>query len=408
MNGFGTISRLLGPRVLQRVLLALLVIESIFIAESLTGLLERVLRSGGASWHVIAILLLTSPEIFDFALPLALMIGVYVALIASREDSEFIVCSAAGASWRRIPGFILFTGVAGMLASVIVSGYVGPLAAWGKRVMILDLQTTQIREQISDTTPRDTLRDFAGRTFIATSDKTAGESRGRLFIRHPPEGDGWRVTQAQDWTTVGPDANGTFVVTFANVLDYAFANITFGQTEGADTKSDRSQDIPLNGANAPRFSAIGADTVSLPISLDKVIDAADRLRQDREINLTELAGAVAAGAGGASVDALESVQRRAGELLGRAILCPIACLFGLVAMIAARGGISRYAALPAAGVGVLAFDTLSRPILSASAQQGAVALFATGIALLVACAVPLLIAVAIHGERIIRPADGRA
>ncbi|MER2536869.1 MAG: LptF/LptG family permease, partial [Rhizobiaceae bacterium] len=225
----GTISRLLAGRVARQVLVGLAVIEGIFLAESLTGILERVLRHGGSGFDVLGVLALTSPEIFDFALPLAILVGVYFSLNASREDGEFIVCSAAGIPWLRIPGFVAVVGAAGFALCILVSGYVSPLAATLKRAVIYELQVRQIRQQISDSSPRDTIETYGGRTFIATSEVVGGRRRGQLFVHHPVEDGQFRVTQTRDWGVAGPDPQGSFVITFNSVLDYVFP-LDAGQT----------------------------------------------------------------------------------------------------------------------------------------------------------------------------------
>lgn len=398
----GTMSQLLAGRVAKQVLLGLAVIEGIFLAESLTGILERVLRYGGSTLDALGVLFLTSPEIFDFALPLAILVGVYFSLNASREDGEFIVCSAAGIPWLRIPGFVAVVGAAGFALCLVFAGYVSPLAATLKRAVIYDLQVRQIRQQISDSSPRDTIETYGGRTFIATSETAGGKRLGQLFVHHPVEDGQFRITQTRDWSVAGPDQHGSFLLTFDSVLDYVFP-ASFGQPP-SDKDARTAQTPPGQpSSDQPGLTAIRAESVTLPVNLNQIIDEVDRLRQRGEFNLSEALGAVLTPA----VSGPE-VQRRAGEILGRAILCPIAALFALAALAHAGRGWRRYAALPLATVGVLAFDTASRAMLGIAAQSGAMSLLFAALGLLLAGALPALALIVATGEKIIRPTEGRA
>lgn len=397
MSPIGTVSRLLAGRVARQVLLGLAVIEGIFLAESLTGILERVLRYGGSGLDVLGVLVLTSPEIFDFALPLAILAGIYFSLNASREDGEFIVCSAAGIPWQRIPGFVAVAGAGGFALCLAFAGYITPLAATAKRALVYELQVRQVRQQISDSSPRDTIETYAGRTFIATSRTAAGMREGQLFVHHPVEDGQLRLTQTRDWGVSGPDPQGSLLIVFDSVLDYVFP-VPLAQP--AD--DGRGGRIVQDPEQRQGLTAIEAESVTLPVNLNQIIDQADRMRQRAEFTFSEALRAVLA----TGVD--PAVGRRAGEILGRAILCPVAALFALAALAYARRGLRRFAALPIAAVGVLAFDTASRALLGTAAEAGAAALALAALALLVAGAAGPLAVVMATGEAFIRPTEGRA
>lgn len=391
------IARLVTPRLVKLALAALLLVEGVFLAESLQTLLETVIRYGGSTVDVLGILLLTAPEIFDFALPLALLIGTYAALVTAREDGEFVISSSAGIPWKRIPGFVIVAGVAGFAVSLAFAGFIGPQAATAKRLWLFDLQARQVRQQITEPGQRDELHGYQGWTFIATAAREAGELRGRLFVRHPDEAGGRRITQADDWDVHGPDAEGSFAVVFKQVTDYALDN-----PPAVGTRPRVGTDPAVEAAT--QVTAISADSAAMPIRLEKIISEVDRLRQDNEAGFAELVAQLT----GRAVQADPDLQRRAAELFGRAILCPIACLFALLAVLHARAGLARYAALPLAGTGMLAFDTVSRALLGIAAPSGLVMLVAAGSLLFALAALPLLALVFGHGEKMIVPADSRA
>ena len=88
-------TRLLTQRALRTIVAFLVLIESIFIADIFTSTLEQVLREGGRAIDLLTILLLKSPEIVDFALPLVLFLGLYLAITRARDANELVICAAA-------------------------------------------------------------------------------------------------------------------------------------------------------------------------------------------------------------------------------------------------------------------------------------------------------------------------
>ena len=97
----GPMTRLLAGRTMRILLGLLVLIEAIFIAESFTTTIETVVSNGGSAWDLFLLLLLQTPEIVDFALPLVLLIGLFFAINAARDDNELVVCSAAGVPWTQ-------------------------------------------------------------------------------------------------------------------------------------------------------------------------------------------------------------------------------------------------------------------------------------------------------------------
>lgn len=401
----GTISRLIAGRASKQVLAVLLLIESVSLAESLGGLVEDVVGNDGTYLDVAKLLFLGLPEIFDFALPLALVVGIYVALVSAREDNELVVCSAAGMSANRVSGSILSLGVLGFFASLLVAGYVNPLAVTIEHAAMWDLQSRLVLKRIVDPDGREGLQTIDDWTFVSTGANTGERERGHLFVHRPLGETGWRVTQADDWTLSGPEPSGRYVINFKTVIDYQSRNLGFADAERqkqsrvTSSTTDQAEDL------TPRFSAVRADGVTIPVNLDSLMRKAEAARGASELTLTETMTAVAAGTDAATAD---GARKRAGQLLGRALLCPIACLFALAALVLARGGITRYIALPGAVVATLGVDVASRTLLSEAAQAGTADLVVAAVALLLACAAPLGLLIFARGQRLIAPAYKRA
>lgn len=390
----------------KQILAVLLLAEAVFLAESLTGLLEQVLRNGGKLIHVGYALGLTAPEIFDFALPLAIVIGLYVALYSAREDREIVVLSAAGVSWSYIPRVAVAVGIAGFIASLLVSGYFNPWMAFAKRALLFDLKAQYIFQAIAEPGREDAIQTIQGRTFISLNGEEDGEIRRRLFVHQPGDPEGWRVTQADGWGLDGPDEEGRYSLGLGQVKAYDFREqAVSGEALLSEGKGPNLRTLPGTVApSVPALPLMRINEVSLPVRLDNILQMIPRRLVAAEWTFSD-----AVGAGEALLEAApEAVRRRAGEILARALLCLFAPLMAVAAVILSRGGASRFLALPAACGALLTVDTASRAMLGQIAESGLDHLFiAAGAMSLCLCALLLLFAFA-RKERLVIPAGQRA
>uniref|UniRef100_UPI0013DC926F LptF/LptG family permease n=1 Tax=Stenotrophomonas maltophilia TaxID=40324 RepID=UPI0013DC926F len=83
--------------VVIQVALVLLLIECVFVSEKLiSGLLEEVLKIRAPLSKTLMMMVALLPEVFELALPTALLIAVYRVALAMREDREFLMLSSLG------------------------------------------------------------------------------------------------------------------------------------------------------------------------------------------------------------------------------------------------------------------------------------------------------------------------
>ena len=122
--------------VLGRVVMILLLIEGIFLGEKFPELFNNVIERHGGFGDVVLLLACATPEIFNLALALALLIAVYQTLLRAREDREILVIAGAGTGTYYFVGFLLLIGVAGLFGSMAISGLVQPAAQYAKRVVL--------------------------------------------------------------------------------------------------------------------------------------------------------------------------------------------------------------------------------------------------------------------------------
>ncbi len=391
---------------LKQVLAVLVLIEAVFLAESLTGLLEQVLRIGGSLPLVAYALALTAPEIFDFALPLALLIGIYVAFYAAREDREIVVLSAAGVSWSFIPKVALAMGIAGFVASLAVSGYLNPAMAHVKRAMLFELKAAFIFDAISEPGREDAIQTIQGQTFISLASERDGEIFRRLFVHQPGGTSGWRVTQADGWTLDGPDENGKYSLGLGRVVAYDFKDDASTGSEGilSEGRGPNLRHLPETLLpEIPALPLVRVKQVSLPVRLDNILQMIPRALVAAEWTFSDVIGL------GERPDAPEErVRRRAGEMIARALLCLFAPLIALAGLIAARSGAGRFFALPGACAALLTLDTLSRAALGQIAEGGLFTLAGVSTAMTLLLGTVLLGFAFLRSERFVIPVGQRA
>jgi len=390
-------TRLLAGRALRLILGVMIIVEAVFLSESFTTLLGTVLDLGGDWLAVLLLLSLKSPQILDFGLPIAILVGVYYALINIREESALVVCAASGISWVRIPVFATSVGTAGLVLSLIVSGYVAPWASYVQRLKFYDLQSEHILGQVLNTNPAKSIQKLGGRTFLSTrNEDETGTSRGHLFVYHPNDGGDWHVSLADDWVVTGPREDGSFVVALRTFSDYVGSSEGYGldvlsnQTEiGSDQLFDL---LP----ESPRFSTMIIKKASIEFRLDELLGKFDQVRRDHELPLKDLTDRF-------KIDPSGDVRRFFGEKIARSILCLVAAIFAVLAATQSLHPIGRFVALPLAAVGVLAADVLGRSILGDAAIVGGLNLSLTTIVLSVILLLPAFLIISRVGERIVRP-----
>lgn len=395
MIGADPLTRLLARRTTRTVVALLVLVEAIFLAESFTTILEEAVRNGGSVFDVALLLALKLPEVIDFALPLAIMLGLYVALTAARDANELIVCAAAGVPWTRVPLFAGGVGAIALCISLLFAGILTPMSSYALRLSLTGLKARLVVQEITAPGQRNSLRNLEGRTIIATPSQDPDTQRGNLFIYHPEPVDGWRISQADDWTAVGPNDQGGYAVQM-----HGFRESSGTAKQGTDLQADEPESI----AEALQSLTVAVNTVTLDFRMEDLVKTAKTVRRDNETLIFDLIGETA----GARDVKASSALRRFGELLARALLCPVAALLAVTAAAWASTRAGCFVALPMAAVAVLVCDIFGRAVLGDAALQGLAVFWATlGVSALIGLGAPLA-CILWHAESIMAPGRSRA
>ncbi|WP_172295305.1 LptF/LptG family permease [Pseudoruegeria sp. HB172150] len=392
--------RLLTRRA-SRVLLGLMaLIVMIFITEIFTSELEAVISSGGHALDLLRLLLLRTPEVIDFALPIVLFLGLYFAIDGARTDRELIICAAAGERWQKIPRVALTFGLLAMLLSLLFSGLITPASNHLLRLTYYDLQSQRILQAITDPGDRIHIQEIEGRTIIASPPDSPDSERGSLFIYSGTADGGWRVARADDWAVVGPDDDGAYQVALKRFREYR------GDAAEAPPPTDMPDDTP--GKATLDFAQVNVQTVEVALQIGDIVEAVDRSRHFNERFLLQAGGPV----DGEPVENADGAIAPAptptfGEIVAAALLCPVAALLAVAGAALAGTRRGRFLGLPLGLILVLGGDVGGRAVLGEAAALGYPAFWAGAMALLALGLAPALIYVRHRAERIVIPLRGR-
>jgi lipopolysaccharide export LptBFGC system permease protein LptF len=373
-------------------IMVLLLIEAIFLAEKFSAVFSQVVENHASLYSIVLLLLFTSPEIFDIALSIAVLVGVYRALLRVREERELLVMSGAGMGVTQLVGLLLGLALLAQLASLLVSGALAPRAQYAQRVILFDAQYHALREGGSS----GQFYEFPNHVVYVGGRAENSDSR-RLFIRQTL-GPTVRVVTAEKASLEGPDAKGLISLRLRDFLAYDF------ETEAAKEKPAPQLDCP----GCPAIPE-AAPSVSMRIRnftqqfrLDQLLEFAPRGRDNAgEWTLLELLGLLPPPAPSGHDEA-----KSLGERIARSLICLLAPLLAALALTLTTRA-TQFIALPLACVVLLGLDLMASTLIGILTPLGNATVLSTLIGIAVA-ALSLLVALVWRAQReLVRPALGR-
>lgn len=135
--------------VLGQTLAVIVLIEAIFLAEHFTWVFKDAVRHEADLFGISLILMLTSTEIFDLALAIAILMASYATLLRMRENREMLVLFASGLGPYQLSALILVVALAGQMVSTIGSGLIDPLARYTQRTILFNSQLQSLKNGVA-------------------------------------------------------------------------------------------------------------------------------------------------------------------------------------------------------------------------------------------------------------------
>lgn len=335
----------------------------IFIAESFTTLMSQVLDNNGSVWRLAGLLLLKTPEVIDFALPIALTLGLYFAVAGARDDNELVICAAAGTSWATIPIFAATLGMAALCISLLFSAVITPSSSYMMRLSFHAMEIDGIARKIEGDGPASFIRSLDNRTVIATPSPDPDAKRGNLFLFQEERDGRWRFDQARDWSISGASPDDGFRVTLEGYRTYS----------GRPGSAEAAPIATVSGGGGVTFGLgnIKVSNLTVDIRSEEVLPVRNRARLGPEVMFLGLLN------DGPDAARLSQPTERLASAFARAVLCPFAAMIAIAGAAWSGTRIGRYPSLPVTVLTVLAFDILSRALLGAVAPMGGTAFWVT-------------------------------
>src|SRR3989475_9299398 len=167
--------------------------------------MELFVRHSGSGGQVLRLLLCTFPGVFAFTIPMAVLIGVLLGLGRMSSDSELIALTALGISRRRVLLPVVDLAGAGMLATMLMTMWIGPFALRTFRATEAELIASQISFQVQ---PRVFDERFP-RLVLYVNDVTASGTQWHgVFLAEAGGESGSRLTLAEKAIVIAEPKQG--------------------------------------------------------------------------------------------------------------------------------------------------------------------------------------------------------
>lgn len=136
-------------RVAGQALAVIVLIEAIFLAEHFTWVFRDAVRHEANMLGITLILGLTSTEIFDLALAIAVLMASYATLLRMRENREMLVLFASGLGPYQLSALIGIVALAGQAVSILGSGVADPLSHYGQRAILFRSELQSLKQGVA-------------------------------------------------------------------------------------------------------------------------------------------------------------------------------------------------------------------------------------------------------------------
>jgi lipopolysaccharide export LptBFGC system permease protein LptF len=184
-------------------MIVLAVVEAIFLSDLIISeLLPRVLDQQGGIFDLLLLILLGMPEGLFLALPIALVVSVYLVFLRRREAGEMMVLAGMGRGGGNLVAAGLFIGALGCALSLLLSGYVEPHARYTMQRTYSEMALRSLR---TGDIPTGTFFEFGDFAIFASRGQLANLASG-VFIHQHLSPTRNRITMAS--RTLGLDVEG--------------------------------------------------------------------------------------------------------------------------------------------------------------------------------------------------------
>ena len=402
------------------VLAVMALIEAIFLAERFTIIFRDAAQKDTNLFDIFLLLGLTSTEIFDLALAVAVLIAVYATALRMRENRELLALFAAGAGPFQVAAFTLVLAFVAQLSSLAVSGLLDPASRYAQRVILLDAEFHALKTGISkgqfyffpgyvafapDLQTQENGLFAPGASYLSTGHaivphKEVQKRQGRrLFLYEQAGPHTSRIITADRARLSGPDHSGVVRLTLIGFAQHMFDDIE--SASSAPSGAVPCPGCPAMPAQLPQI-AMNVREMTQTMQVDQLLPFPPRGTDPAEETIPEeLFGA------DAPRDSYQADMRMLGDRFTRSFLCLLAPLIALGALCLTSRRTS-YLALPLACMSLMSLNLFGEWLVRTIAPADPVQALALPLGLTVFAMAVLTVFVAARQSDLVRPGLARA
>jgi LPS export ABC transporter permease LptF/LPS export ABC transporter permease LptG len=199
------LDRYIVREIFRHAFLGLVVFTFVFFVPQLVRLMSLFVRHSGSGSQILKLFLCIFPGVFTFTIPMAVLIGVLLGLGRMSADSEIIALSALGISRRRILVPVAVLALAGMLATLMMTLWLGPVALRTFRTLEADLISSQVSFQVQ---PRVFDERFPRYVLYVNDVSASGTQWHGVFLAEAGGENASRVTLAENAIVIAEPKQG--------------------------------------------------------------------------------------------------------------------------------------------------------------------------------------------------------
>lgn len=384
--------------VLRLVLAVMALVEAIFLAERFPMVFRDVINNNANLLDAVLMFACSSTQIFDLALPIAILVAVYLTTIRMREGRELLVFATAGIGPFHLMALALVIGVTALAGSLLVSSAIDPTARYAQRVILFDAEFRALKEGINT----GQFHYFSNKVTFAPARSTAvkgradgGQSRN-LFVYQEVKPGTFRVITADTVRLDGPFASGLVRLRLGGFSSTVYSEPQPPNRTGPDT-------VPCSNCADTSNGALSAGDVVQELKIDELLPFPPRGSDLKEMTLIDQLRQQSPADPGRQ----RTEMRLLGERVVRGLLCLLAPLIALVA-VCSTSRATNHAVLPLACLALMALNITCAWLVRVIAPMDWLSAMSLPILFNTVIAVPLLLSITRTQGDIIRPQLSRS
>ena len=199
------LDRYIVREIFRHAFLGLIVFTFVLFVPQLVRLMELLVRHSGSGAQIARLFLYVFPGVLIFTIPMAVLVGVLLGLGRMSADSEIIALTALGVSRQRMLVPVAVLALTGVVATAVLTLWLGPLAFRNLRTIEADVLTSQASFQVQ---PRVFDERFPKMVLYVNDISASGTQWHGVFLAEEGEESDSQLTLAENAIVIAEPKQG--------------------------------------------------------------------------------------------------------------------------------------------------------------------------------------------------------